>query len=295
MWRKGGRSKGREPDKPCRSRAISAARGSQCPHFGANTAASPGEARGTFPCAGGRQGSVTEDAAAGNAPAEAESAGNAPLQPADSVALGAECLSGGWSGVVSLPRRRSPSRRGVGTLPSAAGEPKRLRLRLLAVAGRMITTGRRRVLRISRRWSWALPDHERPPTTRRLPLRPPPTPTTRNRRTGEDRAGTPPCPHGQDHPATREHPITQPHERSRLGQAADGGHFIGRVPAPSMLQTRALDRRGHLSLDCESGGTPGALWSPLESSRDQQLGDELLPSALERCAGATRTGNCTAR
>ena len=34
-------------------------------------------------------------------------------------------------------------------------EPKRLRLRLLAVAGRLITTGRRRILRVSHRWPWA--------------------------------------------------------------------------------------------------------------------------------------------
>jgi hypothetical protein len=33
-------------------------------------------------------------------------------------------------------------------------EPKRLRLRLLAVAGRLITTGRRRILRLSQRWPW---------------------------------------------------------------------------------------------------------------------------------------------
>ena len=34
-------------------------------------------------------------------------------------------------------------------------EPKRLRLRLLAVAGRLITTGRRRILRLSQQWPWA--------------------------------------------------------------------------------------------------------------------------------------------
>lgn len=34
-------------------------------------------------------------------------------------------------------------------------EPKRLRLRLLAVAGRLVTTGRRRILRLSKRWPWA--------------------------------------------------------------------------------------------------------------------------------------------
>lgn len=39
--------------------------------------------------------------------------------------------------------------------PARLWEPKRLRLRLLAVAGRIITTGRRRILRLSRRWPWA--------------------------------------------------------------------------------------------------------------------------------------------
>lgn len=39
--------------------------------------------------------------------------------------------------------------------PARVWEPKRLRLRLLAVAGRVITTGRRRILRLSKRWPWA--------------------------------------------------------------------------------------------------------------------------------------------
>lgn len=39
--------------------------------------------------------------------------------------------------------------------PARLWEPKRLRLRLLAVAGRVITTGRRRILRLSQRWPWA--------------------------------------------------------------------------------------------------------------------------------------------
>lgn len=39
--------------------------------------------------------------------------------------------------------------------PAALWEPKRLRLRLLAVAGRVITTSRRRTLRLSRRWPWS--------------------------------------------------------------------------------------------------------------------------------------------
>jgi len=42
-----------------------------------------------------------------------------------------------------------------GDQPARTWEPKRIRLRLLAVAGRIITTGRRRILRLSGRWPWA--------------------------------------------------------------------------------------------------------------------------------------------
>ena len=38
--------------------------------------------------------------------------------------------------------------------PARAWEPKRLRLRLLSVAARLVTTGRRRILRLSKRWPW---------------------------------------------------------------------------------------------------------------------------------------------
>ena len=39
--------------------------------------------------------------------------------------------------------------------PARNWEPKRLRLRLLSVAGRVITSGRRRILRLNRRWPWS--------------------------------------------------------------------------------------------------------------------------------------------
>jgi DDE family transposase len=39
--------------------------------------------------------------------------------------------------------------------PARRWEPKRLRLRLLSVAARLITTGRRRILRLSKQWPWA--------------------------------------------------------------------------------------------------------------------------------------------
>ena len=38
--------------------------------------------------------------------------------------------------------------------PAKTWEPKRLRRRLLAIAGRVIT-GRRRIRRVSQRWPWA--------------------------------------------------------------------------------------------------------------------------------------------
>jgi len=57
------------------------------------------------------------------------------------VQLAAELLT--WTQLLAWPER-----------PARSWEPKRLRLRLLAVAGRIITTGRRSILRLSRRWPW---------------------------------------------------------------------------------------------------------------------------------------------
>jgi Transposase DDE domain group 1 len=57
------------------------------------------------------------------------------------VQLAAELLT--WTQLLAWPKQ-----------PASSWEPKRLRLRLLAVAGRIITTGRRSVLRLSRRWPW---------------------------------------------------------------------------------------------------------------------------------------------
>ncbi|CQD01954.1 transposase, IS4 family protein [Mycobacterium europaeum] len=39
--------------------------------------------------------------------------------------------------------------------PARRWEPKRLRLRILAVAGRIISTGRRHYLRLPRGWPWS--------------------------------------------------------------------------------------------------------------------------------------------
>ena len=57
------------------------------------------------------------------------------------VQLAAELLT--WTQLLAWPDQ-----------PARTWEPKRLRLRLLAVAARIITTGRRRILRLPRRWPW---------------------------------------------------------------------------------------------------------------------------------------------
>ena len=57
------------------------------------------------------------------------------------VQLAAELLT--WTQLLAWPDQ-----------PARTWEPQRLRLRLLALAARIITTGRRRILRLSRRWPW---------------------------------------------------------------------------------------------------------------------------------------------
>ncbi len=73
---------------------------------------------------------------------------NLPLQEFDKnqiwlelVQLAAELLT--WTQLLAWPDH-----------PARTWEPKRLRLRLLAVAGQLITTGRRRILRLTQRWPW---------------------------------------------------------------------------------------------------------------------------------------------
>ncbi|MDN4520138.1 IS1380 family transposase [Mycolicibacterium austroafricanum] len=58
------------------------------------------------------------------------------------AALAAELLT--WTQLLAWPDQSARS-----------WEPKRLRLRLLAVAGRIITTSRRRILRVNKRWPWS--------------------------------------------------------------------------------------------------------------------------------------------
>jgi hypothetical protein len=57
------------------------------------------------------------------------------------VQLAAELLT--WTQLLAWPDQ-----------PARTWEPQRLRLRLLALAARIITTGRRRILRLPRRWPW---------------------------------------------------------------------------------------------------------------------------------------------
>jgi hypothetical protein len=57
------------------------------------------------------------------------------------VALAAELLT--WTQLLAWPDH-----------PARSWEPKRLRLRLLAVAAKLISTGRGRILRLNRRWPW---------------------------------------------------------------------------------------------------------------------------------------------
>ena len=58
------------------------------------------------------------------------------------VALAADLLA--WTQTLAFDQHQ----------PARRWEPKRLRLRLLAVAGRIIRTGRRRRLRLPRDWPW---------------------------------------------------------------------------------------------------------------------------------------------
>ena len=61
-----------------------------------------------------------------------------------------------WLELVPTRRRTADLEPAAGLAPTAARtwEPQRLRLRLLALAVRIITTGRRRILRLSRPWPW---------------------------------------------------------------------------------------------------------------------------------------------
>ena len=58
-----------------------------------------------------------------------------------------------WTQLLAWPDSRAP--RVDHNHPARSWEPKRLRLRLLSVAARIITTGRRRILRLNRRWPWS--------------------------------------------------------------------------------------------------------------------------------------------
>src|SRR5690606_29007653 len=80
------------------------------------------------------------------------------------------------------------------TGPARTWEPRRLRLRLLHTAGRLITTGRRRILRLPAHWPWTsiITDALARPAPLPYPGRPAPThPDTPRKETTRAR-GTPP-------------------------------------------------------------------------------------------------------
>lgn len=74
---------------------------------------------------------------------------NLPLQvfAKDQIWLELACLAYElltWTQLLAWPNQ-----------PARAWEPKRLRLRKLTVAARLITTGRRHILRLPKRWPWS--------------------------------------------------------------------------------------------------------------------------------------------
>ncbi|MCA1705141.1 MAG: hypothetical protein LC808_18530 [Actinobacteria bacterium] len=90
------------------------------------------------------------------------------------------------------------------TGPAASYEPKRLRLPIFAVAGRLIRTARCQFLKIDSTWPGGQRDHDRS----RLPSRPrtltpPPDPPDRTRSTGRHRRAANLSCH---------HPETTPHK-----------------------------------------------------------------------------------
>ena len=124
------------------------------------------------------------------------------------AALASELLT--WTQLLAWPDQ-----------PARTWEPKRLRLRLLAVAARLITTGRRRILRLCRRWPWAdlLTSGHRTPRRARLNSTHQhlPTKDQENRRHS---AGDHPRPHPDtDHNQPKPTQVDSAHER-RLALAA---------------------------------------------------------------------------
>ena len=104
--------------------------------------------------------------------------------------------------------------------PARRWEPKRLRFRILAVAGQVVRSGRRRRLRLPRDWPWnPVIDHGWAALQPSLTQRPRPNHQD-PRRTGGPSAGTHTRPHHatarQPLPSHRERSLPGPDERSRL-------------------------------------------------------------------------------
>lgn len=59
-----------------------------------------------------------------------------------------------WLEIVQIALTCGPGCRCALTGKARLWEPRRLRLRLFTAAGQLVTTGRRRVLRLARHWPW---------------------------------------------------------------------------------------------------------------------------------------------
>ena len=100
--------------------------------------------------------------------------------------------------------------------PARQWEPKRVRFRLLAVAGRLIRTGRRCELRLPRDWPWTgLIRHRLDPSARSLNTNTYTSPP-RTRRAGDHSAGDHPPPTTTTHNTTADRADKPRHEISRL-------------------------------------------------------------------------------
>ena len=139
--------------------------------------------------------------------------------------------------------------------PARRWEPKRLRLRLFAAAGRLVRGGRRLRLRLAATLALGHPDHRRdhPPAGPRTRLTSRNRPDDQERRTARAR-GTPPtrrdsraARHGQtpenSAPADASGHHSQDHERSRLRAIRNGAYRYATVnqgqPAPQVRAATA--------------------------------------------------------
>jgi len=122
--------------------------------------------------------------------------------------------------------------------PARTWEPKRLRLRLLNIAGRVATSGRQRSLRLPRGWPGTTHSSRATPGSTPSPPEPaPPTLRTRTRRPRQTRNSTLPRHRTSDPPTKTRR--DQDHERSRLVVLPRG---VGRANERQVQFTRS---QGH--------------------------------------------------